>query len=115
MRYLILVIALCFCSFNASAYFVDGNDLVRNMREWDNANRNSQNTNYRMAASYTSYVQGVNDSLDLNHLICSGTNATVGQVGAVVKRFLESKPERWAEPAFFLVSDALKEAFPCSQ
>ena len=114
MRYILVIILFLFSTF-AQAYFVGGNDLVKDMREWKNATQKSPSTNYTEAASYVSYIKGVYDAYDLNDIICPNNNVTASQVNAVVAKYLGANPKRWSEPAFFLVSDALKSAFPCSK
>ncbi|MDY0282351.1 MAG: Rap1a/Tai family immunity protein [Salinivirgaceae bacterium] len=115
MRFIMLILCLLLVSSNSYAYFQDGNDLVGDMREWKNANNKSPNTNYTAATGYSSYVRAIYDVLELNKIICTSNNTTVGQVNAVVAKFLDANPERWSEPAYFLVSDALKPVFPCGK
>lgn len=91
---------------------MDGNELVNEMRDWERANQKSRETNYMNAAGYSRYVMGVHDALDSSQRICH-ENVTVGQVSAVVAKFLTANPERWSEPAFLLVEEALTKAFPC--
>jgi hypothetical protein len=62
---------------------------------------------------YYSYVAGVHDTLDALGIVCASTSVSVGQVSAVVAKFVKENPERWDEPAVGLVSDALIKAFPC--
>jgi hypothetical protein len=35
-----------------------------------------------------------------------------GEAVSIVSKFLKDHPERWTEPAFLLVIDALEKAFP---
>lgn len=110
----IIGVALLVFSVPTWAYFVDGNDLIVDMRDWERHQRGSEITDYVNVASYSSYVKGVYDALDLSERICP-ENTTVGQVNAVVAKFLRSNPERWSEPAFFLVEEALTHAFACAE
>lgn len=104
---------LLILSVVSHAHFVDGNELVANMRDWERASQKSTETNYMNASHYSGYVKGVHDALELSDVICPPDNVTVGQVNAIVAKFLNANPERWGKPAFFLVSQSLKGAFPC--
>jgi len=98
------------------AYFMTGNDLVDLMRDWERGNQKSANTDYTKATSFTNYNKGVYDSLELNNRICpNNINITTGQVSALVAKYLAANPERWNEPAYFLVADALMKAFQCKK
>lgn len=44
---------------------------------------------------------------------CGPASATVGQLRAVVVKYLEAHPENWHLGASTLVAAALREAFPC--
>jgi len=100
---------------NAHAFFSIGNDLVSDMREWKSFRYKSPNTDYQAASAYRGYVTAVYDVYDLKGIICpDNENVTVGQVNAIVAKYLNNNPERWSEPALYLVADALKLAFPCS-
>jgi hypothetical protein len=112
MRITIALFLLLFCA-PSLAYFVDGNALVQDMREWERRNQASPHTDYTRAMRYSGYVIGVYDALELTDQACTPGNTSVGQVNAVVAKFLTANPERWAEPAVLLVRDALTTAFPC--
>lgn len=104
---LISVMAPC----HAAGYFYDGNHLVSDMREWENAQRSFPNTDYISSAAHMGYVLGVADSFSAT--ICDQGRVTVGQVENVVARYLNDHPAEWSAPAYQLVAKALQEAFPC--
>jgi len=83
------------------------------MKEYDKAEISSKDTSYYEVGNYAGFIYGVYDAYELNDLTCPGDGVTKGQVLAVVAKFLKANPERWNEPAFYLVKDALKGAFPC--
>jgi hypothetical protein len=62
---------------------------------------------------YPGYVSGVHDVYQGRGLICGSENVSIKQAAAIVAKYLKNNPERWNEPAYFLVSDALLKAFPC--
>lgn len=113
MKYLVGLFFL-FSATSSNAYLLLGSELANQMKEYDKAEVSSKDTSYYEVGQYIGFVAGVYDAYDLNEIICSGKNVTRGQVYAIVAKYLRNNPERWNEPAFFLVSDALKKAFPCA-
>lgn len=113
MRHFKYIALLCLFSGGTQAYYVDGNALVGNLKEFRNAENENPNTDYTDSAKYVSYVLAVTDALVLNGIICTPVNSNVRQVTSVVAKYLEDQPERWSEPAYYLVFDALKSSFPC--
>jgi len=98
----------------AHAYFLNGNDLVSKMTEFEKANRSDPDTLYMYAGEYCGYIIGILDILSVSGTICM-EGVTRGQAGAVVAKYLKDNPSRWNEPASVLVIDALKTAFPCKK
>jgi hypothetical protein len=95
------------------AYYVDGNTLVSEMYQWQQVARDPQHTNYGQAARYAGYVLGSYDALSSRHGVCADSQTDAGRIATTVARYLQAHPQRWNEPAFTLVSDALTHAFPC--
>lgn len=93
---------------------MDGNDLIKKMREFEKAERSDSNANYVDATAFRAYVIGVYDALSLTNSICT-SSPIKRQVGAIVEKYINNKPERWGEPAYYLVEDALKKVFPCKK
>lgn len=106
----IIILLLCIHS-SAFAYFADGNKLVSEMREFENAERSAPGTDWTKSASYVGYVVGVHDSI--SYSLCSAENVSVRQVATVVSRYLNDNPAEWSDPAHHLVAKALRKAFPC--
>ena len=92
------------------AFFYDGINLVKKMREYEKAEAGDRDTNFPHAWAYRSYVIGVCDATDFMYDIPS--EIVVGQICAIVLKFLNEHPERWSEPARDLIIEALKQAFP---
>jgi hypothetical protein len=111
LRKLVAVGLLC-TAMNALAGFFDGNDLVKDMREWERFERKELPVSNLVAGNFMGYVAGVADVHD-EISVCPPENSTVRQLSASVAQFLNAHPARWAEPADVLVADALKKAFPC--
>jgi hypothetical protein len=104
---------LC-AAMNAQAGFFDGNDLVKDMHEWEKYERKDPLVSSLVAGNFMGYVAGVADVYD-EISICPPENSTVRQLSTVVAQFLNANPTRWAEPADVLVADALKKSFPCKK
>jgi hypothetical protein len=118
MKKLIIVfsIILVFISLHAYASFIDGNGLVRLMREFENAERpNPTKTTIADAADFMGFVAGVHDVIEASGIVCSSDRATRGQIAAVVVKYLNDNPEKWSMPGHLLVIDALRKAFPCKK
>jgi hypothetical protein len=92
-------------SVSAVVSFVSGNKLVELMKEHD---RNDPQA--IEAGEYGVYILGVYDATRLLYNIPE--NTTIGQIGAVVSKYLKDHPEKWGEPASDLIIKALQEAFP---
>ena len=113
-KQILLILSVSTFGVSHASYFIDGNELVAAMREYDKAVTSDSDTEYYEVGIYTGFVYGVYDVYGSSNSICPSENVTRGQVGSVVSKFLKEFPERWDEPAFQLVVDALKKAFPCT-
>ncbi len=105
----LLCTALC-----TRAGFFDGNDLVKDMREWEKYEGKDLSVSNLVAGNFMGYVAGVADVYD-EISVCPPENSTVRQMSTLVAQFLNANPARWAEPADVLVADALKKSFPCKK
>lgn len=108
----LVLAAILASSLSAPASFRRGNDLVKYMREYEKADRDEKTADFTHAADYVAFVIGVSDSLD-EKSFCLPEGSTVGQVCAVVAKYLNAHPEEWEKPGYILVAKALKQAFPC--
>jgi hypothetical protein len=107
----VVLTALVLVNSSALGQFKDGNKLVSEMREYERANRSDSKVSWVDAGMYTGYVLAVHDAIDSS--LCSSGSVTVGQVTAVVAKYLNEHPEEWSRPAHQLVTRALRQAFPC--
>jgi hypothetical protein len=118
----ILLISLIFAQTQSAAagayYYFSGNELVEAMREYDavlpgGANYYSTKTGAAITVGeYFGYVLGVCDGTADEQLYEIRADVTKQQILAVVSKYLKNHPEKWSEPAAFLVVEALQEAFP---
>jgi hypothetical protein len=108
----LFIVAVLLVSSPGLAYFYSGNQLVGWMREYERFDRGDLKADHVLVRSYMSFVAGVHDTGD-EILFCTPQQTTVGQVCAVVAKYLQANPERWDKSANFLVLDALTGAFPC--
>jgi hypothetical protein len=107
----ILLISVLLPLGNAHAKeFLSGTELVQLMREYEKAQRNDKSTNLHKAGEYLGYVMGFYDATWFFY--AEVRNITPERVAAVVAKFLNQHPEKWNRPAWDLVMEALKEAFP---
>ncbi len=103
---------LTFTHAQALAQFFTGNDLIPLMREDDKVNISGDGirVDFVKQRQYVAYVLGVCDAT--NFVYNLPARASVGQIAAVVSKYLKNHPDEWSEPAAVLVVKALSEAFP---
>lgn len=100
-------------TLNLQANFKDGNDLVKNKAEYEKPD-NDKTINWFGVASYMSYIFGVHDSLE-GILICTPSKVNGRQIIAIVGKYIDNHPEKWNQPASYLVVPPLLNAFPCKK
>ena len=119
-RYLVPVFVLMFLiglpvsGYSDSYGYLSGNELVKFMREYEIADSGGKPESWQHPAAYRYYIVGVADVLLRVDLIKT-ENVTIGQLCAVVTKYLKANPEKWHQSALKLVLDALQEAFPRKQ
>lgn len=109
MRSLIAALLLCptaVLADNFGAAFYDGNLMYGRCQQ--------------QPSSANMYAAGILDgSAVIEHFemgrssICTATNVTIGQAGAVMCRYLENHPEKRHLTASYLAMNAFREAWPC--
>jgi hypothetical protein len=98
-----VIVSLLLIPGMASAEFLTGNDLLSRM--------NSDEVVQRMFA--LGYVAGVSDAQQ--HVFsCPPAGVTNGQVRDVAKSYIEANPGIRHKSADMLVTDALKQVWPCA-
>jgi len=110
MKKIVLILIL---TLSLQANFKSGNDLVKNKVEYEKP-ENSKTISYYEVASYVNYIFGVHDSLE-GVLICTPSNVTGRQIIAIVGKYIDNHPEKWNQPAQYLVVPPLMNAFPCKK
>ena len=111
LREITAVCLLCI-AMNAQAGSLDGNKLVKGMRDYESFERDGSQVATSKATHFLGYVSGVADAVN-GVLYCPPQNANLGQAASIVVQFMSANPARWSESAAVLVVDALKKAFPC--
>jgi len=91
-------------------YFTDGNELVSNLYEHEKAERR-ETFNGVGDGLFMGFVIGVTDTL--GDTLCISGKVTGRQVYAIAAKYLKEHPEQWSQPAYQLVTSALRSAFPC--
>ena len=108
---IILFISILFPLGHAQGKEVmSGQELVQLMGEYEKAKRNDKSTDWRKAGEYVGYVTGFYDATWFFY--AGPDNITSGRIAAVVAAFLKQNPQKWNRPAWDLVMEALREAFP---
>lgn len=61
------------------------------------------------------YIFGASDAVAAAGVICRPDNPTTGnlQTEAIVRKYLRDHPEEWSFLGSYVITKALKEAFPC--
>lgn len=116
---ILAIVALALSLFISSfshAYFYSGNDLKKwiDARERIDAGR-SLRTDHQADAALMGYIMGVYDSLEMdlgvNLKKCwMGRNPTVGQLTAIVSKYLKEHPEKWTSSAVLIITEAITDA-----
>lgn len=116
-RKTILILVICTLTvfvvtpLEAGDVFKSGHVLVKGMRENDKCVMNiKEDISWIDVGEYMGFIIGVHDATWSEY--ATPKNATIGQIIEVVSKYLKEHPERWSEPAYWLVRDALEEAFP---
>ena len=94
----------------AQDVFINGNDLVKWMEAYERDNTEKEHPDFFLTGEFTGFVNGVYSVTSSQYL--SFVGMPMGLACDVVSKFLKENPERWSEPAFVLVVDALKKTFP---
>jgi hypothetical protein len=108
----IAVVAVSYCG-SAYAVFFDGNKLNGERAGYLAVQRGKPGTtDYQGSSLYYGYVAGISDTVT-GFLVCEPSNVTVGQEAAIVSKYMDENPDKWALPASQIVINALSTAFPC--
>jgi hypothetical protein len=102
MKYL-MAAALMISAMNVNAWFFTGDD-IQSM-----CNQPPEGAGSSVCLGY---IAGVVDALGGTHF-CLSKGVTVGQLRAIVKKYIDNNLERLHLDATVLTTLALKESFPC--
>ncbi len=80
------------------------------MREYEKQARGAPDFSFLSVGQYVGFVTGVHDTIGSS--LCT-PKVTIGQVLAIVAKYLNANPALWSQPAHRLVTRALREAFQC--
>jgi hypothetical protein len=107
---LVVLLVLVFMQGQAGADSYTGNMLVKQMLEYEKADGNMISNLYSVGY-YAGYISGVSSAQN-RILFEFPEGVNMGQICAVVSKYLKNHPEIWNKSAIDLVVDALMEAFP---
>ncbi|TRZ50641.1 hypothetical protein D4S03_06450 [bacterium] len=108
---LVVLLVLVFMQGQAEAQFVTGNMLIGDMHEYEKRDAKVTIVEFMQSGRYQGYVAGISDAT-ADILWRLQKNVNMGQICAIVSKYLKNHPERWNESAAILVIAALQEAFP---
>ena len=109
-----IFVTLLAMSNSSYAYFPDGYEFVRGMKEHMKEESGSSNFDPGLATQYRAYVSGYTDALIFKGIICLTKEQNFYIVHwAVVDKHLKNNPEKWSEHPSILVADALPKSFSC--
>lgn len=101
---------------HAQTIFKDGNTLIEEMRQFEQAERNAPHDKLSTGI-YMGYVVGVADASS-GITWCPGgarNRVSVGQIASTVLQYMSNNPDKWHLEAAALVMNALQQAFPCKK
>ena len=115
MRKIFCALLFFVASSGAFAQFMTGNDLARLSKANDRFDQRKYSETDTLASSqYFGYIEGVFDAMR-HQFPCIPAGFVAGQLVAVVTKYLNEHPEEWSFSGNYLVSKAVKNAFPCGK
>jgi len=87
----------------------DGNWLVKYMKEYEKFSNGDENSERFGAGVYSGYVLAIGHGLFIEYQYKNELEPR--KLFAIVAEYLKDHPERWNEPAYFLVRDVFEEKF----
>jgi hypothetical protein len=113
MKNILMLFVLIMFSECSYAVFTTGNDLAKEMVEYEKKENNDL-VGIFLGGHYTGYVDGIT-AVTAGLMWCNPGNVTPGQIFKIVSKYLNNNPENLHFSADSLVVQALKEAFPCKK
>lgn len=115
MKKAMILAAVLLFSQMAFAQYYKGNDL----KSWSDgsekiAQGTAQGTDYQDSARFGAYIAGISDSLN-GSFFCIPIGSELGQLRAIVRKYLVNNPEKWGFSAISLVGNSLVQVFPCKK
>jgi hypothetical protein len=112
---IILAVAILLVVADANATYMSGDRLHQlGLAVARNAKGTSTDEDVRNGFTFYGYIEGVLDSVN-DKEVCVPTTVTIGQVGAMVSKFLDEHPEGWHYNASSVVVVALQSTFGCGK
>lgn len=115
IAFLVLFLILQSNSLAAAGGFVSGTRLVGWIHAAERIDAGkASGDDIDQFTVYVGYMQGVYDVWN-GVLICPTNGTTVGQMQAIVSKYMLANPEKWNRAASALILVALAEPFPCKK
>jgi Rap1a immunity proteins len=93
-----------------------GKQLLPYYQAYESATaKRGRSTDVAGFALYLGYIRGAYEVLVTlpDKAMCIGNSVTIEQIARVVGHYMTENPQQLNLPAFYLVSESLKDAFPC--
>ena len=118
MKWILILITLLFATQQANASFYIGRDLQAQIEKCDSRSRIGSDALVSVSVACgrrAGYVAGVFDAYyrTARQKDCTPDTVTLGQLQAVVEKYLNNHPEDWHFSANSLILNAVNEAWPC--
>ncbi len=100
---------------NLQAVWDPGNELVKDMKEYDKWQNGNKDVDFYKSLSFSYYISGVADTMESASQICIPEGVNNGQIYAIVTKYIKNNPEKWNMSANDLVVQPLLDTFPCKK
>lgn len=111
---LLFVIILVFTPQHSMARFHTGEELVKEMREYEKVVNGSSDANLPDAIFFLAYIIGVRDATCFSYAAIPDEFDN-GKIAIIVSKYFKNHPEKWHQPACYTIIQALQEAFPLEE
>lgn len=109
---LTLLVSLTLFLFGSSAYAMSGEELLEGLRDY--ANPNLSDAKWYGSGVSLGFVSGVAHVAIQYGIVCPKSSVSAKQLIAITKKYVEDNPSHWQLPAETLATNALIQAFPCT-
>lgn len=115
MKHSLLFLTLLFSSAANAAFYTAG-DIQKGIISYDRVNQmRTVQADVQESAVMLGYIASVADQASVEGLTCLPRAATIGQLVAVTRNYLNAHPNVWDVSGTVVIRLALIDAFPCKK